>query len=105
MRCARLWIVAVPIDAINIFGAVVKLVVTEFFLEIQGDHEDTHHAGRKTDEIDGGVCFALEEIPQGDLKVVPDHRRIDLFEFSPNLVAFNNVFRFAGFEVLEGFSI
>src|ERR1041385_9199202 len=76
MRCTSLWIVAVPVDAVDIFGTVMKLVVAEFLLEVQRDHEDASQPCRKADQVNSRVCLALEEIPEGSPEIVFDHLSI-----------------------------
>ena len=50
-------------------------VITGFKMHIGEDEEAGGHADRQAEDIDNRKNLIPEEVPPGDLEIVPEHRR------------------------------
>src|SRR6185295_14013363 len=74
VRCTGLWIFILPVDPVNIFGAIMKTVVAQFRLQILKYEKNAGQAEGKTKNIDERINLVLDEVSQRNLEVVGQHR-------------------------------
>jgi hypothetical protein len=63
------------IDAINIRQVFVETIIARLKVNVLEDKEAGRHADGQSENIDQRIDSILNQVPVGDLKVVPKHNK------------------------------